>query len=223
MLRQFLDRPDVTEICELRGRFGMMAFHGGNLERTTDVVAAEVARRTGASFYGVTQAEPPREHLASTDFDPAVSDALASFLSFVDVVIAIHGYGREDLWHHLLVGGGNRELARHVAFHLRAGLPEPYRVVDDLEAMPRALRGQHPENPVNLPPDRGAQLELPPSIRWNRRAGGWADHRGVPRSPDVDHLIDALAGAVESWPQDEAQPATDRPPSGPGSGLEGLD
>jgi phage replication-related protein YjqB (UPF0714/DUF867 family) len=40
MLREFLARPEVTERCELRGRFGLMAFHGGNLERTTDAVAA---------------------------------------------------------------------------------------------------------------------------------------------------------------------------------------
>ena len=146
---------------------------------------------------------------------------MASFLSFVNVVIAVHGYGRKDLWHHVLVGGGNRELARHVASHLREGLPEPYRVVDDLEAMPQALRGQHPENPVNLPLDRGAQLELPPTIRWNRKAGGWSDHRGVPRSPDVDHLIDALAAAVESWAQNQGPPPLDHSPGGNGFGSPG--
>lgn len=220
MLRQFLDRPDVTEICELRGRFGMMAFHGGNLERTTDVVADEVARRTGASLYAVTQSEPPREHLPSTQFDPLASDALASFLSFVDVVIAVHGYGRQELRNHLLVGGGNRQLARHVASHLREGLPEPYRVVDDLEDIPRALRGQHPENPVNLPAGRGAQLELPPTIRWNRKAGGWSDHQGVPRSPDVDHLIDALSAAVKSW-AGEPSPASEQRGLVSGSGPVG--
>ena len=199
MLKALLARPEVTEICELRGRFGMMAFHGGNLERTTDVVAAEVARRTHASFYGVLQAAPLREHLPSTAFDPSASEALSSFLASVDVVIAVHGYGREDQWNDLLVGGGNRVLAHHVATHLRLGLPEPYRVVDDLEAIPRALRGQHPRNPVNLPPQRGVQLELPPPIRWNREAQGWSDHMGIPRSPHVDLLIDSLTGAVQSW------------------------
>ena len=44
MLREFLAREEVTELCELRGRFGVMAYHGGNLERTTDAVAEEVAR-----------------------------------------------------------------------------------------------------------------------------------------------------------------------------------
>ena len=45
VLRSLLERPEVTEICELRGSFGLMAFHGGNLERTTDIIAAEVAER----------------------------------------------------------------------------------------------------------------------------------------------------------------------------------
>ena len=73
-------------------------------------------------------------------------------------------------------------------------------MLDDLEQMPRELRGQHRRNPVNLPPGHGAQLELPPSIRWNREENGWSDHQGVPRAPDVERLIDALCVAVREWP-----------------------
>lgn len=201
MLKQLLARPEVSEICELRGRFGMMAFHGGNLERTTDVVATEVARKTGASLYVVIQDPPLREHLPSIAFDPEASPSLAEFLSFVDIVIAIHGYGRKGFWHHLLVGGGNRELARHVAACLRHDLPEPYRVLDDPETVPKALRGQHSKNPVNLPRQRGVQLELPPSIRWNKEEQGWSGHLGVSRTRDVGILIDALARSVNDWPR----------------------
>ncbi|MDJ0853367.1 MAG: poly-gamma-glutamate hydrolase family protein [Myxococcota bacterium] len=211
MLKEFLARPEVTEVCELRGRFGVMAYHGGNLERTTDVVAREVATRTGASLYTVVQEAPHRVHLASTAFDPAQSSRLASFLGHVDVVIAVHGYGRRALWHHLLLGGRNRHLANHLAQHLRAGLPEPYRVLDDLAAMPKELRGQHRRNPVNLPRAHGAQLELPPSIRWNRSENGWSDHQGVSRAPDVDRLIDALCQAVVAWPASTAQTAASGP------------
>ena len=28
--------PGVEEVCELRSTFGLMAFHGGNLEQATD-------------------------------------------------------------------------------------------------------------------------------------------------------------------------------------------
>lgn len=201
MLRELLAHPEVTELCELRSRFGVMAYHGGNLERASDVVAAEVAERTGASFYGVVQQHPLRRHIPSTAFDPAASPALAGFLEHVEIVITVHGYGRRALRHCLLLGGRNRVLARHVAGHLRAGLPSRYRVLDELPAIPKELRGQHPRNPVNRPPQTGVQIELPPSIRWNAREWGWSDHRGVSRAPAVSRLIDALAGAVESWPR----------------------
>lgn len=200
MLREFLARGEVTELCELRGRFGVMAYHGGNLERTTDAVAAEVARRSGASFYAVVQDPPHRNHIASTAFDPEHSAQLAQFLEHVDIVITVHGYGRRRLWRHLLLGGRNRQLAKHVAGHLRAKLPRRYCVLDDLEAIPRELRGQHPRNPVNRPRSRGVQIELPPTIRWNVKEWGWSDHQGVSRTPDVDRLIDALSVAVTSWP-----------------------
>lgn len=200
MLREFLARREVTELCELRGRFGVMAYHGGNLERSSDAVAAEVAERTGSSFYGVLQEPPLRHHIPSTAFDPAHSEELARFLGHVDVVITVHGYGRRTLRRHLLLGGRNRALARHLAGHLREGLPARYEVVDDLEAIPRELRGLHPRNPVNRPPQAGVQIELPPSIRWNVREWGWSDHGGVSRTPTVARLIDALAAAVDSWP-----------------------
>jgi phage replication-related protein YjqB (UPF0714/DUF867 family) len=199
MLKEFLDREEVTEVCELRGRFGIMAYHGGNLERTTDAVASEVANRTGSSFYGVLQDVPHRHHIASTHFDPAHSEALARFIEHVDVVITVHGYGRKRLWRHLLLGGRNRPLARHIAGHLRDGLPGRYHVLDDLDAIPKELRGQHPGNPVNRPPSRGVQIELPPTIRWNFREWGWSDHEGTSRTTDVSRLIEALSDAVTSW------------------------
>ena len=199
VLREFLRRPEVTESCEIRGRFGIMAYHGGNLERTTDAVAAEVAMRTGSSFYGVIQDPPHRHHIPSTHFDPNHSSTLARFFDHVDVVITVHGYGRRGLWRHLLLGGQNRTLARHVAEHLRQGLSRRYPVLDELEAIPMDLRGQHPHNPVNRPANQGVQIELPPTIRWNFKEWGWSDHDGVSRTGDVERLIDALSGAVSSW------------------------
>lgn len=207
MLGALLERPEVTEVCELRGRFGLMAYHGGNLERSTDAVAREVAARTGASLYAVLQERPLRLHLGSLHFDPAHSLALARFLGHVEVAISIHGYGRRSLWHHLLVGGRNRKLARHVAGHLRRRLPEPYQVVDALEEIPRELRGQHARNPVNRPPRQGVQIELPPTIRWNRAERGWSDHEGVTRTEGLHRLIDGLTAAVNTWTTSDAKTA----------------
>jgi len=196
-------RPDVDEVCELRGRFGLMAFHGGNLERTTDVIAQEVAERSGASLYAVIQQAPLREHVPSITIGPEHSESLRGFLDHVHTVIAVHGYGRETQFWKVLLGGRNRRLADHLATHLRVALPSAYGVVDDLEDIPRGLRGLHEANPVNLPPNAGVQLELPPTIRWNKQARNWSDHDGTPRAPQVGTLIDALVGAVESWTEQQ--------------------
>ena len=197
--------PGVDEVCELRGRFGLMAFHGGNLERTTDVIAREVAGRSGASLYAVIQHAPLREHVPSITIRPEHSEKLQQFLDHVHTVIAVHGYGRETQFWNVLLGGHNRELAAHLAEHLRAALPEAFGVVDDLDAIPRGLRGLHDANPVNLPRHGGVQLELPPTIRWNKQARNWSDHDGTPRAPQVNTLIDALVGAIDAWTGQLAQ------------------
>lgn len=199
MLRSLLARPEVTEVCQLRGTFGLMAFHGGNLERTTDVIAREVADRTDASLYAVIQAPPLREHVPSTAFDPAHSEPLAEFLDHVDTVVAVHGYGREERFWDILLGGRNRDLAGHLALHLRSHLPDDFGIIDDVDAIPTGLRGQHPENPVNRPVNTGVQLELPPTSRWNREEKNWSDHDGTGRAPQVDLVIEALVVGIGSW------------------------
>ena len=195
-----LAHPGVDEVCELQSRFGIMAFHGGNLERTTDVIAREVAVRTGASLYAVIQHAPLREHVPSITIRPEHSPSLREFFEHVHTVVAVHGYGRETQFWNVLLGGRNRQLAGHLADHLRAALPDDFGVVDDLDEIPRGLRGLHEDNPVNLPSNTGVQLELPPTIRWNKEARNWSDHEGTPRAPLIDTLIDALVDALDAWP-----------------------
>ena len=86
------------------------------------------------------------------------------FFDHVDVVVTVHGYGRWGRFTSLLLGGSNRELAATLAAALRPALPD-YDVVLDLDAIPRELRGLHPDNPVNIPRLGGVQLELPPRVR----------------------------------------------------------
>ncbi|PRC55992.1 replication protein, partial [Mycobacterium sp. ITM-2017-0098] len=76
----------------------------------------------------------------------------------------LHGYGRLGRSTHLLAGGRNRSLAEHVARHV--DIPG-YRVVTDLDTIPRELRGLHPDNPVNRVRSGGAQLELSARVRGN--------------------------------------------------------
>lgn len=199
-LGELLAHPAVEEQAHLGGRFGVMAYHGGNLERSTDAIAAEVARATGASLYSVRQRSPLRAHLPSIRFDPAESERLAEFLDHVDVVVTIHGYGRRRLRHCVLLGGRNRGLAGHTAHHLRQRLPGRFRVLDDVTEIPTELRGMHARNPVNRPVEAGVQIELPVSVRWNRREWGWSDHAGVGRTAAVQAVIDGLTATIASWP-----------------------
>jgi phage replication-related protein YjqB (UPF0714/DUF867 family) len=194
---ELLAHDGVEEDLELRSTFGLMAFHGGNLEEGTDVIAAAVAEQAGASLYAVRQPTGLRWHLPSIEVAPSDSPALARFVAHVDVAVALHGYGRDGLWTTLLLGGRNRELATHVAAHLRPAMPG-YEVEDDLDAVPRDLRGIHRANPVNLPRLGGVQLELPPRTR-SRTVPMW---RGLPDGQPIPHQQDLIAGlvaAVTTW------------------------
>ncbi len=196
MFKQLLDHPGVDEVCELRGKFGFMAFHGGNLEENTDVIAEAAARQSGSSYYGVHQPLGMRQHIASHLISPADSPALTSFIDHVDIVVTIHGYGRKGLFTTLLLGGKNRVLASHVAAHLNAALPA-YDIEHDLEKIPSDLAGQHHLNPVNLPRHGGVQIELPPRVRGSSPL--WWDWEGPSLTPHTNSLIDALSNAARSW------------------------
>jgi phage replication-related protein YjqB (UPF0714/DUF867 family) len=193
---ELLAHPGVEEIVELRSTFGFMAYHGGSLEEVTDVVATAAAEQAGASLYAVLQPPGFRWHIPSTEVRPEHSEALAEFLDHVEVVVTVHGYGREGMWTTLLVGGQNRTLADHVASHLRPALPD-YTIATDLDEIPAALRGLHPENPANRPRGGGVQLELPPRVRG--RSPIWKDWEGPGLVPHTVSLIDGLAAAATAW------------------------
>ena len=83
----------------------------------------------------------------------------------------------------ILLGGRNRELAAHIASHLRLALPQ-YEAIDTLKKIPIELQGLHERNPVNVPRHAGVQVELPPRARGV--GSFWADHKGdalVPHTP----------------------------------------
>jgi phage replication-related protein YjqB (UPF0714/DUF867 family) len=192
VLADLLAHDGVEEECVLAGRFGIMAFHGGNLERGTDHIAVAAAEAAGASLYVVRQPDDLRWHVPSVEFRPEASPALASFLDHVEVVVAVHGYGRHGMWTTLLLGGANRGLAGRLAAELRAGLGalgDGFHIEDDLDAIPRELRGLHPRNPVNVARGGGVQLELPPRVRRGT---------GVPTHDPAyeEAVVAALAGVA---------------------------
>jgi phage replication-related protein YjqB (UPF0714/DUF867 family) len=195
---ELLEHDGVEEDLEIRSRFGLMAFHGGSLEEGTDVIAAAVAEEAAASLYAVRQPVGLRWHLPSVEIGPTDSPALAAFVDHVEVVVAVHGYGREGMWTTLLLGGRHRALAEHVGAHLRVAMPG-YEVVDELERIPRELRGVHRANPVNLPRHGGVQLELPPRTR-SRTVPMWRDLPDTEPVPHQQDLVAGLVAAVRAWP-----------------------
>ena len=197
MLARLLAHPGVREECVLRSRFGFMAVHGGSLEEMTDVIASAAADRCGASYYAVLQPTDLQWHIPSHKLSPADSPAMASFLDHVDIVITVHGYGRDAMFTTLLLGGRNRVLAGHIAAHLRHHLPM-YDIRSELDVIPVDLRGQHVANPVNLPRQQGVQIELPPRVRGSSPI--WNDWKGPGFTPHTESLIAGLAEATRDWP-----------------------
>jgi phage replication-related protein YjqB (UPF0714/DUF867 family) len=192
VLAELLAHPGVEEECRIGSRFGLLAFHGGNLERGTDAIATAAAEASGASLYVVRQPDDLRWHIPSVEFDPAVSPALSRFLEHVHVAVAVHGYGREGMWTTLLLGGRNRPLASALGAELRGALGDGFTVVDELDDIPAELRGVHARNPVNRPIQAGVQLELPPRVRTGT---------GVPTFDPAwpAAIADALARVAASW------------------------
>lgn len=193
---QLLAQPGVVERVALRGRVGFMAYHGGNLEVMTDIIAERAAEEAGASCYSVIQPTGMSEHLPSIEVRPEESEALADFVEHVDVVVTIHGFGRRGMFGSLLLGGQNRELADHVGATLREHLPA-YEIVTELDTIPRPLRGLHDRNPVNLPSGKGVQIELPPRVRGSSPL--WWDWEGPGLTPHTEALIAGLVSAAREW------------------------
>jgi phage replication-related protein YjqB (UPF0714/DUF867 family) len=173
-----------------------MAYHGGALEEMTDVIAREVAARTGASYYGVHQPTAcgctwPRR--ASVPSSPRSWQRSSSH---VRTVMTVHGFGRRGHFTSLLLGGRNRELAEHVGAHLRERLPA-YDVITDLDRHPgRAARHARTTTRSTCPPTTGVQLELPPRVRGSSPLW-WDWEHGL--TPHTEALIAALAEAAAGW------------------------
>ena len=158
----------ASELIHVAGPVGILALHGGGIEPGTEAIARLVARDTGASLYvyaGRLSRGNLRLHRPSPYDDSELTTALRRFLGHVQLAVSIHGHGRAE--ETVFLGGLNETLAARLAHLARSALPR-YDWIFDPAAIPRGLRGRHPRNLVNLPPDRGVQIELPRSLRETR-------------------------------------------------------
>ena len=195
-LSELLAYENVSQDCELRSSFGFMAFHGGELEEMTDIIASRAAERAGASYYGIQLPDNLEWHIPSHKVTADQSPQLASFLSHVNIVVTVHGFGRAGFFTSLLLGGRNRRLASHLGSSLRDHLPA-YTIIDDIDGIPDNLRGLHQDNPVNVVEHAGVQLELPPRVRGSSPL--WWDWEGPGLTPHTERLIDALVHCATTW------------------------
>ena len=195
-LSELLAYENVSEECELRSSFGFMAFHGGELEEMTDIIASRAAERAGASYYGIQLPDDLEWHIPSHKVTADQSPQLASFLSHVNIVVTVHGFGRAGFFTSLLLGGRNRRLASHLGSSLREHLPA-YTIIDDIDGIPDNLRGLHQDNPVNVVEHAGVQIELPPRVRGSSPL--WWDWEGPGLTPHTERLIDALVHCATTW------------------------
>jgi phage replication-related protein YjqB (UPF0714/DUF867 family) len=208
-LAELLTLPNVHEKCVLRSTVGFMALHGGSQDRGTDQIASRAAEQAGASYYAIIQPAGLRVHLTSRRHNPDHSALLRAFLQHVDIAISVHGFGRDSfaLWidpmrglviepygpamrgnqtgplRGVIVGGRNAELLMAARQSLNDRF-EGYHVADE-----RVRLGFHPDNPVNLPSERGIQVELPPGLR------GIGDY-GEDFAPRRDGVVTEVVGAL---------------------------
>jgi phage replication-related protein YjqB (UPF0714/DUF867 family) len=72
-----------------------------------------------------------------------------------------------------------------------------YRVITDMGAIPRELRGMHPDNPVNRVRGGGTQLELSSRVRGLSPRSPLPGDDGL--SPATSALIQGLVSAARTW------------------------
>ncbi|MFI5684053.1 poly-gamma-glutamate hydrolase family protein [Streptomyces sp. NPDC051636] len=169
---------------------GLLALHGGN-EGGTAELADIVAGRCGATSLVFTQPGTRRPvHIPSPRMAVDHCALLGEFLSGVSLTVSLHGHMRPQAARTVFLGGGNRDAALVLAQELSTFAPG-FRAVTDLAAIPAALRGLHPRNPVNLTRRGGVQVELP----LPARTAGPVKRDGVPDEPPQP-VIDALVAGV---------------------------
>jgi phage replication-related protein YjqB (UPF0714/DUF867 family) len=178
-----VEHTKANVLLHVAGPVGLLALHGGGIEPGTEAIARFVARDTGASLY-VYAGRLPRGNLRlhrPSHRNPDIRPLLQGFLDHVRVAISIHGHGRGLT--RVYLGGLNGALVRRIVEMARPALPH-YEWVSEPSAIPPDLRGLHPRNTVNLPPDKGVQLELPRSLRRTTNP-----ERGQPSKPTGDALV----------------------------------
>ena len=163
-LAELIAHTDVIEYSILQGRVGMMAIHGGNIERGTEQIAHYTAKHSDSSLYVISPRTQKRDwkfHISSNKINPKESENLSQFLEHISTAISIHGHVIKKSV--ICVGGLNDSLRRKVV----DSLGEDFDVVDAVEdaGICRNLSARNPKNVVNYAKEKGVQIEIPLTFR----------------------------------------------------------
>jgi phage replication-related protein YjqB (UPF0714/DUF867 family) len=163
-LADLIAHKDVVEYSILQGKVGVVAIHGGNIERGTEQLAYYIAQHSNSSLYVISPRTKKRDwkfHISSNKMYPKESEKLSSFLDHVVTAISIHGHVIKK--NVICVGGLNHLLRRKIVESLRTD----FEVTDAVEegGICRNLSARNPRNIVNLTRDKGVQIEVPLSLR----------------------------------------------------------
>ncbi len=163
-LAELVAHEDVREYMMLQGRVGIIAIHGGNIERGTEQIAAYIAKHSNSSLYVISPRTEKRDwkfHISSNKINPRESEKLFQFLNHVSAAISIHGHVIKR--NVICVGGLNDYLRRKIVESLR----EDFDVVDAVEGggICKNLSAVNPRNVVNLTKEKGVQIEVPLTLR----------------------------------------------------------
>jgi len=156
---------DTSEHLHLGSSLGLVAIHGGGIEPGTEEIARFVAYHSGASLYvhagrlstGNLSLHRPSHRMKLED-----RPLVMQFINHVNMAISIHGHGRNERCAY--VGGLHQTMVHQFVEVAQAALSQ-YEWISNPESIPPEIRGQNPNNIVNLPPAQGMQLELPRDLR----------------------------------------------------------
>jgi phage replication-related protein YjqB (UPF0714/DUF867 family) len=195
-LADLIAHPDVIEYTTLKGPVGIIAIHGGNIERGTEQIAAYTAIHSNASLYAISPRTKKRDwkfHISSNKINPDESEKLTQFLDHITTAISIHGHVIKR--NVICVGGLNHGLRRKIVHTLR----EDFDIVDAVEekGVCRNLSAQNPKNVVNLAKEKGVQIEIPLLMRKQFK------HKPYNEMPtkEVNFLTAQLISVIKEVPQ----------------------
>ncbi|MGD2249126.1 MAG: poly-gamma-glutamate hydrolase family protein [Candidatus Methanofastidiosia archaeon] len=195
-LAELITHPDILEYTVLRNKVGVMAVHGGNIERGTEQIANYIAHKSNASLYVLSPRTKKRDwkyHISSNKIDPKESEKLTQFLNHVETAISVHGHIIKQKV--ICAGGLNHALRRKVIASLRTD----FEVVDAVQegGICKNLAAKNPKNVVNMCKNKGVQIEIPLLMR---KVFKHKPYETMP-SKEMNHLTDHLITIIEDLQQ----------------------